>query len=61
MITSHLIDELQPLINKLVIIKEGEIVYENKFDNGREKIIDIYNNNVNRNKIDLKIINEIYK
>jgi ABC-2 type transport system ATP-binding protein len=61
MITSHLIDELQPLINKLVIIKEGEIVYENKFDNGREKIIDIYNNKVNRNKVDLKIINEIYK
>lgn len=61
MITSHLIDELQDLISKLIIIKTGKIVYNKKFDGAKEKIIDIYQKNVERDKIDLEILNEIIK
>ncbi|QHX36504.1 ABC transporter ATP-binding protein [Spiroplasma sp. BIUS-1] len=42
MITSHIIEELQDICNKLIIIKEGSIVYNSKFDNKKEKIKDIY-------------------
>jgi ABC-2 type transport system ATP-binding protein len=61
MITSHLIDELQDLISKLIIIKEGKIVYNNLFDGRKEKIIDIYNKSVEREKIDLEIVDELFK
>ncbi|QHX36551.1 ATP-binding cassette domain-containing protein [Spiroplasma sp. BIUS-1] len=42
MITSHIVEELQMLANKLVIIKQGKVIYKNKFDKEKEQIIDIY-------------------
>ncbi|KAJ3615607.1 hypothetical protein Zmor_016286 [Zophobas morio] len=61
MITSHLIDELQDLITKLIIIKEGKIAYNSLFDGKKEKIIDIYNKSIEREAIDLEIVNELFK
>jgi len=41
-ITSHIIAELQEIINHLLIMKDGKMVYDNKFDNKKEKIQTIY-------------------
>ena len=41
LITSHIINELQGLVNKLVIIDEGRLVYD-AYVRSDEKIIDIY-------------------
>ncbi|ALD66453.1 ATP-binding cassette domain-containing protein [Spiroplasma cantharicola] len=61
-ITSHNIDELSSLINRIVILKKvdnkGEIVYNQTFDNKKENIRDIYieqvgglTNNINFDKV----------
>lgn len=42
LVTSHLIEELELLANKVIILKEGNLVYNEKFDSSKEKIIDIY-------------------
>lgn len=42
LITSHNIDELEKIIDKLVVIKNGEIVYNKKFDGNTESIKKIY-------------------
>ncbi|QEH62335.1 ABC transporter ATP-binding protein [Spiroplasma chinense] len=41
-ITSHIIDELQNIVDHAVVLKEGKIVYDKKFDNKKEKLEDIY-------------------
>ncbi|AHI52545.1 ABC transporter ATP-binding protein [Spiroplasma culicicola] len=53
-ITSHIIDELQTVIDKLVIIEEGFLKYCSKFDNKVEKIKDIYSKHSTK-KAKLKI------
>lgn len=42
MITSHIIEELQEIANRLVLIVKGRIVYDLPFNNKTEKIMDIY-------------------
>ncbi|WP_342252119.1 ABC transporter ATP-binding protein [Spiroplasma endosymbiont of Amphibalanus improvisus] len=59
-ITSHIIEELQGMINKLIIIKKGEIVYNNVFDNKKEQIINIYKKYTNNKTIDSSVLNDIY-
>jgi ABC-2 type transport system ATP-binding protein len=44
MITSHNIDELNLLIDKVVLVNKGEIIYENKFDKNKENLRDVYMN-----------------
>lgn len=61
MITSHLIDELQELIDYLVIIKNGEVVYNNEIDVKKEKIVDIYNQYINKPELNLEMVDEIYE
>ncbi|WP_338972332.1 ABC transporter ATP-binding protein [Spiroplasma endosymbiont of Panorpa germanica] len=41
-ITSHNIDELETFINKIVLIKNGEIILQKKYDPNKEKLFDIY-------------------
>jgi len=41
-ITSHIIAELQEIIDHLLIMKDGKIVYDNSFNNKKEKIQDVY-------------------
>ncbi|AXK51709.1 ABC transporter ATP-binding protein [Spiroplasma alleghenense] len=41
-ITSHIVEELQTIIDYLVFIDNGEIKYSSSFDNSKEKIADIY-------------------
>lgn len=42
LITSHIINELQGLVDRVLVIKKGRLVY-NKALEGNEQIIDIYN------------------
>ncbi|WP_051418459.1 ABC transporter ATP-binding protein [Mesoplasma seiffertii] len=42
MITSHNIDELNLLIDKVVLVNRGEIIYENDFDKTKENLRDVY-------------------
>lgn len=42
MITSHNIDELNLLIDKVVLVNKGEIIYENNFEKTRENLSDVY-------------------
>ncbi|ARU91235.1 ABC transporter ATP-binding protein [Spiroplasma clarkii] len=51
LITSHIIDELQGIINKLVIIDSGLQVYNAKFDAQIESIQKIYSSVSSRIKI----------
>ncbi|QEH61897.1 ABC transporter ATP-binding protein [Spiroplasma chinense] len=60
LITSHIIEELQEIANKLIIIKNGKIMYNDKIDNKKTKIIDIYNTFKEKDKSDLKGISDIY-
>ncbi|QEH61569.1 ABC transporter ATP-binding protein [Spiroplasma chinense] len=50
LITSHIINELQGLINKLIIIKEGTLIYE-KYLEENEMILSIYNNKTKSNEV----------
>ena len=61
MITSHIIEELQEIANHLVLIKNGEIVFDKIIDNQKERIIDIYKKFVDPKKIDLSNLNNVYK
>ncbi|WP_338972781.1 ABC transporter ATP-binding protein [Spiroplasma endosymbiont of Panorpa germanica] len=42
-ITSHIIEELQEIVDFLIFIDDGEIKYAKKINNKKEKISDIYN------------------
>ncbi|AHI52460.1 ABC transporter ATP-binding protein [Spiroplasma culicicola] len=60
LITSHILEELQEVANYLVLIKNGEIVYENDFDNKTQKISDIYKT-INAQKTDnISLLNDVY-
>ncbi|AKX33763.1 ABC transporter ATP-binding protein [Spiroplasma litorale] len=60
LITSHILEELQEMANYLVLINEGEIVYENKFDNKKESIAEIYKRYRSK-KVDKEtILNSLY-
>ncbi|QHX36519.1 ABC transporter ATP-binding protein [Spiroplasma sp. BIUS-1] len=48
-ITTHIIDELEEIINKLVIIQEGKIVYNDDYDKNDKKIFDIYKEKTKKN------------
>ncbi|AGM25876.1 ABC transporter ATP-binding protein [Spiroplasma syrphidicola EA-1] len=41
-ITTHIIDELEKIINKLIIIEAGTIVYETDFNHKKDNIMEIY-------------------
>jgi ABC-2 type transport system ATP-binding protein len=41
-ITSHIIDELKEIVNRLLIIRNGRIVYDDQFDNKVDDIEEIY-------------------
>ncbi|AGR41766.1 ATP-binding cassette domain-containing protein [Spiroplasma diminutum] len=56
LITSHIIEELQKIANKLILIKEGRIVYDNKFDSNNEKIIDVYSKYFNLSNNEMEIM-----
>ncbi|AKU79346.1 ABC transporter ATP-binding protein [Spiroplasma turonicum] len=61
LITSHILEELQEMANYLVLINEGQIVYESDFDNKKESIADIYKK-FRLNKVDKeKILKELYQ
>ncbi|QBQ07324.1 ABC transporter ATP-binding protein [Spiroplasma gladiatoris] len=60
LITSHILEELQELANYLVIIKNGEIVYENDFDNQKESIANIYKKLMAEKNDNIKLLAEIY-
>lgn len=49
-ITSHIIEELQEIVNHLIIINTGKIIYDAAFDKTKEKIADIYNKNSRKEK-----------
>ncbi|AHI52458.1 ABC transporter ATP-binding protein [Spiroplasma culicicola] len=61
LITSHIIEELQEVANYLVLIKKGEIVYENDFDNQKEQIMDVYKQHMKSPIKDLRILQELYR
>ncbi|AKX34686.1 ABC transporter ATP-binding protein [Spiroplasma litorale] len=42
LITSHLIDELEEIINRVVIVEEGQTVYSNFFDKSKDSLEEIY-------------------
>ncbi|ATZ16954.1 ABC transporter ATP-binding protein [Williamsoniiplasma luminosum] len=62
-ITSHNIDELSSLINEVIIIKDGEIQYQNAFDPAKENLRNVYNEHVDSEKssIQYKRIEDIFR
>ncbi|AGR40801.1 hypothetical protein [Spiroplasma taiwanense] len=60
-LTTHLIEELEDLINYLIVIDNGRIIYENHFDFKKQKIKNIYNKLINFNKIDMNKIESALK
>ncbi|AUM62504.1 ABC transporter ATP-binding protein [Spiroplasma monobiae] len=61
MITSHIIEELQDLCNKLIILKEGSIIYNNKFDNKKESIKNIYFKYIDKKENKYEGVKDIYE
>ncbi|WP_334198985.1 ABC transporter ATP-binding protein [Spiroplasma clarkii] len=60
-ITSHDAEEMQDLINHLVLIKDGKILYDQAFDKGKEKLVDIYKSFYkNQDAINPEYIKDIY-
>ncbi|AGM25564.1 ABC transporter ATP-binding protein [Spiroplasma chrysopicola] len=61
-ITSHEIEELDRLINKIVILNHGQVIYENNFDNSKDNLQQIYDNAVKnrKTKIDKNKIERIF-
>ncbi|PPE05833.1 ABC transporter ATP-binding protein [Williamsoniiplasma lucivorax] len=54
-ITSHIIDEMENLINKVVLIKEGKVVYDNNYSLEKDgKLEKLYNNYIVLNKVQKK-------
>ncbi|KAF5275516.1 hypothetical protein FQR65_LT16614 [Abscondita terminalis] len=51
-IISHLIDELSNLIDNLIILKDGKIVYNSPYDKEKESIKEIYSKMYNRIEVD---------
>ncbi|AKX33761.1 ABC transporter ATP-binding protein [Spiroplasma litorale] len=60
LITSHIIEELQEVANHLVLIRRGEIVHDAKFDNSKEKIMDVYKKYMQSPIKDLSILRNLY-
>ncbi|QGS51555.1 ABC transporter ATP-binding protein [Spiroplasma tabanidicola] len=60
LITSHILEELQEVANYLVLIKNGEIVYEKDFDNQKESIAQIYKKLMAEKSDNIKLLSEIY-
>ncbi|QEH61345.1 ABC transporter ATP-binding protein [Spiroplasma chinense] len=61
LITSHIIEELQEIANYLVLIKKGEIVYAQDFDNKTEKIMDVYRQHMKNPIKDLSLLQKLYR
>ncbi|AGR40810.1 ABC transporter ATP-binding protein [Spiroplasma taiwanense] len=61
LITSHILEELQEVANYLVLIRDGEIVYEDDFDNKKQKIADVYSKVMAEKINNIKILKELYK
>ncbi|AKU80088.1 ATP-binding cassette domain-containing protein [Spiroplasma turonicum] len=51
LITSHLIDELEELITRIVIIEDGKTVYSNYFDKNKESLEKIYLQVTKKNQV----------
>ncbi|AGR40808.1 ABC transporter ATP-binding protein [Spiroplasma taiwanense] len=60
LITSHIIEELQEIANYLVLIKKGEIVHAQNFDNKKNHIMDIYKQHMKNPIKDLQILRWLY-
>lgn len=61
MITSHILDELQNFATRLIIIDNKKIVYDDKFDNTNEKLLDIFKANTTKKKVqDINLLGDIY-
>ncbi|WP_338985586.1 ABC transporter ATP-binding protein [Spiroplasma endosymbiont of Diplazon laetatorius] len=60
LITSHLIEELEEIATHVVIINDGKIVYKEKFDNSKEKILDIYKKFIEKPVFNKEIIKDLY-
>lgn len=60
LITSHIIEELQQIINHLVIINNKKIVYDNAFDREKEFIQKIYNSVVEKKQKNLDNLKKIF-
>ncbi|AUF83532.1 ABC transporter ATP-binding protein [Mesoplasma syrphidae] len=62
-ITSHNIDELNLIVNKIIIIEQGKIIYENKFDYKKEDLRSVYSKVIGKkiSTIDYCKMNNIFK
>ncbi|QEH61347.1 ABC transporter ATP-binding protein [Spiroplasma chinense] len=61
LITSHILEELQEIANYLVLIKNGEIVFENDFNNQTESIANIYKQVMSEKTDNMELMREIYR
>ncbi|AOG60065.1 ABC transporter ATP-binding protein [Spiroplasma helicoides] len=61
LITSHILEELQEVANYLILIKNGEIVYEKDFDNKTESIAEIYKKTMAEKTDNIKLLKNIYE
>ncbi|QHX36125.1 ABC transporter ATP-binding protein [Spiroplasma sp. TIUS-1] len=60
-VTTHLIEELQNNINHLVILENGKIIYDDKFNIETESIKEIYSRKNNVEEIDLNELQGLFK
>lgn len=60
LITSHIIEELQQIIDHLVIINNKKIVYDNAFDREKEVIQKNYNSVVEKKQKNLDNLKKIF-
>ncbi|QEH62379.1 ABC transporter ATP-binding protein [Spiroplasma chinense] len=64
LITSHNIDELQKVANKLILLEQGKVIYNKKIDKEKENILEIYSSlkTTKRKKVDIdSLMNENIK
>ncbi|QEH62258.1 ABC transporter ATP-binding protein [Spiroplasma chinense] len=59
MVTSHIIEELEKNINKLILIDKGKILYKEKYDPNKESIQQIYSKLVPNEKLDIEKLKNI--
>lgn len=60
-VTTHLIEELQNNINHLVILENGKMIYNNKFNKDTESIKEIYSRKNKVEEIDLNELQNLFK
>ncbi|PPE04730.1 ABC transporter ATP-binding protein [Entomoplasma ellychniae] len=55
LITSHDIEELEKLINKVVLVDKGEIILEKNFNNKKDNLAELYEKNIRNPKSKIKV------